>query len=130
MVSPDSASDPVCGMQVDPRTAIAVEHAGHVYYFCDPACADMFRDDPVRWAPDLMVLTLDSPDPQRAAREVGSAPRRHQSSAWAHPALSPPSHRPWHERSSRGHRRVRRDCPGGRGLLLIDAGGTRVIAGC
>jgi len=40
-------------MQIDPATAIAVEYAGHVYYFCDPACADTFRDDPVRWAPDV-----------------------------------------------------------------------------
>lgn len=52
-MTPNSVSDPVCGMQIDPATAIAVEYAGHVYYFCDPACADTFRDDPVRWAPDV-----------------------------------------------------------------------------
>ena len=41
--------DPVCGMQVDPSTAVAVEYAGETYYFCESACADTFRDDPDRW---------------------------------------------------------------------------------
>lgn len=44
-----TTSDPVCGMQVDPKTAVAVEYAGETYYFCEPACADTFRDDPDRW---------------------------------------------------------------------------------
>ncbi len=47
-----TASDPVCGMQVEPESAVAVEYAGHVYYFCESTCADTFRDDPSRWIPD------------------------------------------------------------------------------
>ena len=43
--------DPVCGMEVDPATAVAVEYGGRVYYFCEAACADTFRDDPDRWIP-------------------------------------------------------------------------------
>ena len=51
-----TASDPVCGMQVDPETAVAVEYGGHVYSFCESACADTFRDDPDRWIPrDTLV---------------------------------------------------------------------------
>jgi Cu+-exporting ATPase len=46
------ARDPVCGMQVDPETAVGVEHGGRLYYFCESACADTFRDDPDRWIPD------------------------------------------------------------------------------
>lgn len=46
-----ATSDPVCGMQVDPRSAVAVELADETYYFCEPACADTFRDDPGRWVP-------------------------------------------------------------------------------
>lgn len=46
-----SVSDPVCGMQVDPKTAVAVERGGRVYYFCESACAETFRDDPDRWLP-------------------------------------------------------------------------------
>ena len=38
-------------MQVDPKTAVAVEHSGRVYYFCESACAETFRDDPDRWLP-------------------------------------------------------------------------------
>ena len=51
-----TASDPVCGMQVDPETAVAVEYGGHAYYFCESACADTFRDDPGRWIPDAQAL--------------------------------------------------------------------------
>ena len=47
-----TVSDPVCGMQVDPASAVAVDHDGHIYYFCESACADTFRDDPDRWIPD------------------------------------------------------------------------------
>ncbi len=39
--------DPVCGMEVDPKTAEAAwEHAGHTYYFCSMGCLDDFREDP------------------------------------------------------------------------------------
>ena len=42
--------DPVCGMTIDPRTAIAVVHDRATYYFCETACAETFRDEPERWA--------------------------------------------------------------------------------
>ena len=48
---PTTTSDPVCGMQVDPKTALVVEYASETYYFCESACADTFRDDPDRWIP-------------------------------------------------------------------------------
>ncbi|TYT62065.1 XdhC family protein [Natrialba swarupiae] len=41
------ATDPVCGMTVDPADAPAsVDHAGETYHFCCPDCADSFREDP------------------------------------------------------------------------------------
>ncbi|MWV40722.1 XdhC family protein [Natrialba sp. INN-245] len=41
------ATDPVCGMTVDPADAPAsVDHAGETYHFCCPGCADSFREDP------------------------------------------------------------------------------------
>jgi len=31
--------DPVCGMEVDPKTAAGKsEYQGHTYYFCSPGC--------------------------------------------------------------------------------------------
>jgi Cu+-exporting ATPase len=41
--------DPVCGMHVDPASAVAVVYDGRTYYFCETACANTFRDDPHRW---------------------------------------------------------------------------------
>ena len=37
-------TDPICGMQVDPRAAAAtVTYKGKAYYFCSIACRDEFR---------------------------------------------------------------------------------------
>ena len=46
-----TATDPVCGMPIDPASSVAVDHDGRTYYFCESACADTFRDDPDRWIP-------------------------------------------------------------------------------
>ena len=46
-----TVTDPVCGMEVDPKAAITIEYAGVTYHFCEAACADTFRDDPDRWIP-------------------------------------------------------------------------------
>ena len=43
------AIDPVCGMDVDPVTAITVEYGGTRYYFCEAVCAEVFREEPQRW---------------------------------------------------------------------------------
>ena len=42
--------DPVCGMDVTPKTAAGVEdHQGRVYYFCSESCRDRFRTDPAKY---------------------------------------------------------------------------------
>ena len=46
--APD-AIDPVCGMTVDPATALSVTRAGHDHYFCSPGCRDTFTADPDRY---------------------------------------------------------------------------------
>jgi Cu+-exporting ATPase len=44
------ASDPVCGMSVDPATAGAsAEHEGRSYYFCSKHCATAFAADPHKY---------------------------------------------------------------------------------
>lgn len=55
-MTPTTTIDPVCGMQVDPASAIAVEYAGDVYYFCEAVCADTFLDEPTRWVPQAVTL--------------------------------------------------------------------------
>ena len=42
-------TDPVCGMAVDPSTAIQIDVDGGSYYFCEEACAETFKEDPQRW---------------------------------------------------------------------------------
>ncbi len=42
--------DPVCGMEVDPKTAPAKsEYMGKTYYFCSPGCKKSFDADPAKY---------------------------------------------------------------------------------
>ena len=44
------ATDPVCGMKVDPQSAAgAVEHRGTTYYFCSKHCFEQFSADPEKY---------------------------------------------------------------------------------
>ena len=41
------ATDPICGMRIDPEDAVATaEHEGVRYWFCSEACRDAFLGDP------------------------------------------------------------------------------------
>lgn len=45
------AKDPVCGMDVDEKTAPAKSvYQGRTYYFCMPACKAKFDQDPKKYA--------------------------------------------------------------------------------
>ena len=46
------ATDPVCGMTVDPRAkrGSRVEHGGTTYYFCSKGCVAKFQADPERYS--------------------------------------------------------------------------------
>ena len=42
--------DPVCGMQVDERTAqYRTEYKGKTYYFCAPGCKKAFEPEPEKY---------------------------------------------------------------------------------
>ena len=47
------ATDPVCGMEVNPEVAsaqgLSSEHDGQTYYFCGRGCKLDFDDDPQRF---------------------------------------------------------------------------------
>lgn len=44
------AVDPVCGMQVDEKSAAATyEYKGQKYYFCAPGCKSAFERDPEKY---------------------------------------------------------------------------------
>ena len=48
-----TATDPVCGMTVDPATAgpagLTTEYEGKTYYFCGKGCLLEFREDPKQY---------------------------------------------------------------------------------
>ncbi len=42
--------DPVCGMDVDPKTAVhKTEYQGRTYYFCSPGCKKSFEKEPEKY---------------------------------------------------------------------------------
>ena len=42
--------DPVCGMEVDPKTASNKSiYEGKTYYFCSPGCKKAFEKDPKKY---------------------------------------------------------------------------------
>jgi len=51
-VSPSGTDvrDPVCGMSVDPHTAVhRTDYHGHPYYFCSARCREKFEAEPDRY---------------------------------------------------------------------------------
>ncbi|MBI3777631.1 MAG: YHS domain-containing protein [Gammaproteobacteria bacterium] len=38
--------DPVCGMEVDPHTAVSTLHQDRTFYFCSTTCRDRFAQAP------------------------------------------------------------------------------------
>ena len=53
--------DPVCGMSVDPHTAVhRADHGGHPYYFCAAGCRTKFIADPAKY---LTPSELQSHEP-------------------------------------------------------------------
>ncbi|MEO8847266.1 MAG: heavy metal translocating P-type ATPase [Casimicrobiaceae bacterium] len=47
--SPNTETDPVCGMMVEANPAKSVEHEGRHYYFCSQRCIDKFRASPTQY---------------------------------------------------------------------------------
>lgn len=41
--------DPVCGMSVDPKTAVSSQYDGKTYYFCCNGCKTSFDKDPQKY---------------------------------------------------------------------------------
>ena len=51
----DTALDPVCGMKVDPSTALhKAEHEGKTFYFCSEGCHTKFDADPAKYVHEKM----------------------------------------------------------------------------
>lgn len=51
------ATDPVCQMNVEERTAAGQNtHEGQTYYFCSLGCREAFEKDPGRYLPKTTDL--------------------------------------------------------------------------
>jgi len=51
MASQNQVKDPVCGMEIDPRSAAGTStYQGQTYYFCSPGCKRTFDRNPAAYA--------------------------------------------------------------------------------
>jgi P-type Cu+ transporter len=85
------ATDPVCGMKVDTRTAKRrYEIVGTTYYLCSGGCLDKFKEDPDRY------LNRQSTDPVLTSPALGALAGAAEGTIWTCPM----------------HPQIRRDRPG------------------
>jgi P-type Cu+ transporter len=60
--------DPVCDMDVDPKTAAGKsEYQGKTYYFCAPGCKRDFDKDPGKYVGNVQGDSGDNKPRMRAA---------------------------------------------------------------
>ena len=78
-IAGDLATDPVCGMKVNPATAkFSHEHEGATYYFCSAGCQQKFKADPrgtlsakpKGMGPELLVLGMPAKASAGAASTI------------------------------------------------------------
>ena len=64
------AKDPVCGMEIDPRSAAgSIIHEEQMFYFCSQRCVEKFQLDPLRYSHPTQVGA--SPVPSKSDRVEG-----------------------------------------------------------
>ena len=69
------ATDPVCGMEVDPETALSLKQGDAVYFFCSSHCRDKFRQ-PAADHSAHSVQSLPTVDPPRASANSDQTERK------------------------------------------------------
>ena len=71
------ATDPVCGMTVDPaKPGATIEHGGKTYYFCCKHCAAKFQTEPQKYLqPAIDPVCGMKVEPANAAAEIEHAGR-------------------------------------------------------
>ena len=66
LISQEKVTDPVCGMEIDPRRAIEYEYNDKIYHFCSPNCESHFKRDPERFknydAMNPKLMQMKNPD--------------------------------------------------------------------
>ena len=70
-LAPADLKDPVCGMAVTARSPHRLEHAGRIYYFCNPRCQAKFSAEPARYLGPARLS--EAPPPLQAAAAAASA---------------------------------------------------------
>ena len=71
----DTATDPVCGMTVDPHAGKpSAEHAGATYHFCCEGCRTKFLADPAAYLTSedpVCGMSVDRASAQHMAKHAG-----------------------------------------------------------
>jgi Cu+-exporting ATPase len=84
--------DPVCGMAVDPATAVSHDHAGRAFYFCSEGCRAKFAAAPEEY----LQPSTEPPGEHQASPDPAEAGARASKTIWTCPM----------------HPEIRRNAPG------------------
>jgi Cu+-exporting ATPase len=77
------ATDPVCGMTVDPAHAAGrMEYEGHTFHFCSTICRERFGDAPDQFTTSGPAAAAVAPE-----RELRSSPKRGRYTCPMHPEV-------------------------------------------
>ncbi|MEP7239685.1 MAG: heavy metal translocating P-type ATPase [Devosia sp.] len=104
--APETARDPVCGMMIDPLTAVSTEHGGTIYYFCCDGCRDSFIGNPGKY---LNQVPFELPV---RGTKVAAAGIPHVHAQHHHAAPSPAAPQPGTSYTCPMHPQIVRDGPG------------------
>ena len=83
--STDSATDPVCGMQVDPHGPHRLDYGGTTYVFCCAGCVEKFRANPDRYVAGASIAPSSEVVPDE--RRLPSAIRGVEHTCPMHPEV-------------------------------------------
>ena len=73
------ATDPVCGMSVDPATAKhKAEHGGETFFFCSAGCREKFVAEPAKYLGTVGEVDSPSKDGRPSGRPLDRAGRAHR----------------------------------------------------
>ncbi|MHA1883609.1 MAG: heavy metal translocating P-type ATPase [Promethearchaeota archaeon] len=74
LISQEKVTDPVCGMEIDPRRAIEYEYKDKIFHFCSSNCESHFKRDPERFknydAMDPKLMQMKSLDESEKTEEI------------------------------------------------------------
>jgi Cu+-exporting ATPase len=75
IVGSQRVKDPVCGMEINPKTALgSYEYEGETYFFCNERCLEKFKAEPAKYLTEVATTTHEKSKTQQFEEKVYVCP--------------------------------------------------------